>query len=191
MKIKNYLFGFIAICAVGFSVPAIALHNYNHAANYVENTIKMAKQGDAEAQFWLGHFSKGGVDGVDKNYVTAVYWFRKSAEQGYAWAQCSLGQMYEEEGKGVFQDYKIAMQWYRKAAKQGVCQWFLANSYRDGEGVPKDNIRSYMWYSLDSLTDGDTKYVDHIAKKMTSTEIEQAKKLARTCLNSDYQNCGL
>ncbi len=194
MKIKNYLFGFIAICAVGFSVPAIAYHiidTEDGPENIIKNVIKMAKQGDAKAQNYLGVLYEYG-HGVKQSEKTALLWFRKSAIQGNAIGQTQLGRMYSM-GKGVAKNYTTAVQWYRKAAKQGYAgaQSMLGLMYNTGRVGPKDNIRSYMWYSLESLKDGNMEDMDDIAKKMTSTEIEQAKKLVRTCLNSNYQDCGL
>ena len=192
MKIKNYLFGFIAICAVGFSVPAIAVHSYKHAVEDFENTVKMAEQGDAKAQNWLGGIYQLGSseNGIAKSLKTAVQWYRKSAEQGHASGQNYLGDMYEY-GKGVFEDHKTAVQWFRKSAKQGYTygQNSLGEMYEYGKGVPKDYVRAYMWYLLASLDNGMTGDKDNVAKKMTSTEIEKAKNLAPTCLNSNYQDC--
>ncbi len=192
MKIKNYLFGFIAICAVGFSVPAIADHSYDHAEEDFENTVKMAEQGDAEAQRYLGYMYRYGSseNGIATSLITSAQWYRKSAEQGDAEGQYYLGKIYEY-GQGVFEDHKTAVQWYRKSAKQGYVfgQYSLGWMYRDGKGVPKDYVRAYMWFLLASLDDGETLYKDSVAKEMTSTEIEKAKSLARTCLNSDYQDC--
>jgi uncharacterized protein len=57
-------------------------------------------------------------DGVTRDFVEAVKWYRKAAEQGYVEAQWSLGYMYDK-GDGVTQDYAEAVYWYRKSAEQG------------------------------------------------------------------------
>ncbi len=64
-------------------------------------------------------YEKG--QGVRKDYVEAVKWYRKATEQGLANAQFNLGVMYDN-GQGVRQDGKQAVQWYRKAAEQGYAQ---------------------------------------------------------------------
>jgi uncharacterized protein len=59
-----------------------------------------------------------GGHGVDKNYVTAVKWYKKAADQGDAAGQNNLGWAYAG-GHGVAKDYGAALEWYRKAAEQG------------------------------------------------------------------------
>ena len=42
--------------------------------------------------------------GVDRNYSTAVQWYRKAAEEGHADAQYNIGRMYKN-GWGVDRNY--------------------------------------------------------------------------------------
>ena len=58
----------------------------------MEELIKQAEQGDAEAQFQLGLAYYNG-DGIKKNYSKAYYWFQKSIEQGNNDAQNYLGNL--------------------------------------------------------------------------------------------------
>ena len=51
---------------------------------------RMAKQGNAVAQYVLGHCYSNG-EGVEQNYAQAVGWYRKAAEQGGYLAQVNLG----------------------------------------------------------------------------------------------------
>ena len=53
---------------------------------------KAAEQGDAMAQYNLGHACFRG-EGVPQDYTQAVYWWRKAAEQGDADAQFMLGEI--------------------------------------------------------------------------------------------------
>jgi hypothetical protein len=46
----------------------------------------LAKQGDADAQYYLGVMDANG-QGVPQDYKTAVKWFKLAAEQGNAYAQ--------------------------------------------------------------------------------------------------------
>ena len=77
----------------------------------------LAKQGNAKAQFQLGHMYHEG-NGVPQDYVKALEWFRRAADQGNADAQINLGSMYYV-GQVVLQDYAEALKLYRKAADQG------------------------------------------------------------------------
>jgi len=55
---------------------------------------------------------------LDKNYSTAVEWFRKAAKQGHACSQYHIGVMYHC-GYSMDENHSIALEWYRKAAEQG------------------------------------------------------------------------
>ncbi len=57
-------------------------------------------------------------DGVPKDAVQALSWYRKAAEQGDASAQSSLGAMYII-GEGVPKDFVTAYMWRNLAAAQG------------------------------------------------------------------------
>jgi TPR repeat protein len=77
----------------------------------------LAKQGNAVAQYNLGHMYYNG-QGVPQDYKTAVKWWKLAAEQGYARAQHNLGYMYGV-GTGVIQDNVYAHMWWNIAASSG------------------------------------------------------------------------
>ena len=60
-------------------------------------------------------------EGVTKDQVEAVKWYRKAAEQNYAKAQHNLGFCYAH-GEGVVKDQVEAVKWYRKAAEQNLAE---------------------------------------------------------------------
>ena len=66
---------------------------------------KLAEQGDAGAQYFLGRMYDTGR-GVPKDDQQAAAWFRKAAEQGSAGAQYFLGLMYYQ-GRGVPKDEQL------------------------------------------------------------------------------------
>jgi TPR repeat protein len=160
----------------------------SNAAHFDHMLIK-AKQGDAQAQSDVGVCYLNGI-GVEKNYSEAIKWCKLSAEQGNAIAQNSLGVMYEE-GRGVPKSSKEALKWYRLAAKQGDagsqdligCMYFSADA-----GLDRDIVRAYMWAYLAAMQD------DKIAKGnlqtyslyLTQEQIELAKKMAKSCLVSNF-----
>jgi TPR repeat protein len=94
---------------------------------------------------WAAYYFCG--QGVAKDYVEAVKWWRKAAEQNYALAQYNLGLCYEN-GQGVAKDEVEAVKWFRKAAEQGdaKAQYNLGVCYRTGEGVAKDPIGAAKWF---------------------------------------------
>ena len=112
----------------------------------LEEIRKKAEGGDARSQWLLGSRYQVG-EGVEKDAVQAVKWFRMAAEQGEANAQFSMGVMYSG-GEGVKKDLAEAAKWYRKAAEQGVAkaQFNLGLLYLNGEGVKKDLAEAAKWY---------------------------------------------
>ena len=94
------------------------------------------------AQNNLGYCYANG-EGVPKDQVEAVRWYRAAADRGFAKAQHNLGLRYAT-GKGGGKDDREAARWYRAAADQGLAeaQHNLAVAYANGAGVPKDEVRS-------------------------------------------------
>ncbi len=114
----------------------------------IEELLTRADAGDAEAQYSLARIYANG-EGVPRNGVEAVRWFRLGADQGDADAQNGLGVMYAT-GRGVPQDDAEAVGWYRLAADQGNgnAQFRLGGMYKDGRGVPQDDAEAVRWYRL-------------------------------------------
>ena len=83
----------------------------------IEEVKARAEAGDAESEVELGlRYTNG--EGVAKDQVEAVKWFRKAAEQNFAPAQYNLNVCYYN-GKGVAKDYVEAYEWLLLAARQG------------------------------------------------------------------------
>ena len=114
---------------------------------------KAAKQGHAEAQYWLGKLYYFGSFGtiqlgvVEQDPAIAAEWYRKAAEQGHAEAQSWLAYLYDS-GDGVEQDPTVAASWYRKAAEQGdrESQYLLGAACYCGRGVAQDLAAAAKWY---------------------------------------------
>ena len=141
---------------------------------------RFADQGDAGAQCNLGLCYALG-NGVPKDDVEAVKWWRKAAAQGDANAQFGLGLCYAN-GDGVPKDEVKAAKWWRKAAAQGeaIAQGNLGFCYSNGRGVPQDDVEAYKWLNLACQTREDArKWRDEVGFKMTPQQIAEAKKLSR------------
>ena len=153
----------------------------------IEQLRLAAEQGDADDQFNFGVMYDLGM-GVPQDYQEAVKWYRLAAEQGNALAQSSLGVMYYN-AKGLPQDYQEAVKWYRLAAEQGdvQAQFNLGVMYNDGEGVPQDYVQAHKWVNLaaSGMNPGieDVSVYrsarDRLAKKMTTSQVAEAQRLAR------------
>ena len=131
------------ICILVFLIQSI---NCYALQELPDSLFKKAEQGDARAQYRLGHRYYEG-NGVTKDYTKAAFWIRKAAEQGNSNAQNDLGYCYKN-GNGVPKDYSQAVYWYRKAADQGndAGQNNLGLCYYGGEGVSKDYSQAVYWY---------------------------------------------
>ena len=124
--------------------------------------------------------------------TAAARWYRMAAEQGTAGAQFNLGFMYYT-GEGVLKDDAEAVRWYRMAAEQGDAgaQYNLGVMYANGRGVLKDATLAHMWLNIAGANGSEIarEERDTIEDDMTATQIARATELARTCMDSDYENC--
>ena len=151
----------------------------------------LAEQGNAMAQFNLGHMYANGY-GVPENDKTAVKWFTKAAEQGLAEGQFNLGAMYDF-GDGVPQNDKTAVKWYTLAAEQGYAkgQYNLGTMYANGRGVPENDKTAVKWYTLASYNGSEVarENKDAVAKQMTPADISAAQDMSSRCLENNYRDC--
>ena len=137
------------LCVAVVGGAATAWHIYKAKTKLVEAAhacrVK-AEQGDAKAEFDLGHMYYHGL-GVPLDYAEALRWEHMSADQGYAKAEYGVGYMYFH-GEGVPQDYTEALRWICKAADQGYvyAQGELGYMYETGKGVPQDYAEALRWY---------------------------------------------
>ena len=109
-------------CAAATSAPALAGYeegmeafSRGDYATAFEELRPLADRGDANAQFTLGFMYDYG-QGVRRNAIEAIWWYRKAAEQGSAVAQFTLGGIYES-GRGAPKDLIAAYRWYSLAAE--------------------------------------------------------------------------
>ena len=94
-----------------------------------------AESGDAEAAHILGNLYWYG-ECVERDFSTAMAWYRRAAEHGHAGAAVTLGNIYFR-GQNVTGDPTEAAKWYHIAAEQGdlFSQRRLADMYQSGNGV--------------------------------------------------------
>jgi hypothetical protein len=84
----------------------------------IEDLIKAADSGNAEAECDLGLFYSKHGHGTTEGLIKAVPWLIKAADKGFAEAQFWLAYLYES-GIGVEEDIDKAIELYGKAAAQG------------------------------------------------------------------------
>ena len=100
-------------------------------------------------------------------------------------------------GQGHYAD---AVQILRPVAEGNVvAQRILGSIYADGgHGVPRNNLRAYVWFSLAmSIEDPASKDFqdtskdrDMTAKAMSRSEIKLAEEAVHKCQAQHYKNCG-
>src|SRR5204863_7404906 len=94
---------FTLLLAASVALVQLAAQQTKADQKPIEEVKAKAEAGDAESQVELGLlYDKG--EGVAKDQVEAVKWFRKAAEQNYADAQYNLAICYER-GDGVAEDW--------------------------------------------------------------------------------------
>jgi TPR repeat protein len=150
-----------------------------------------AQKGDLSAHLVIAIMYYEGK-GVAQDYKEATRWYKLAAQQGDPLAQFNLASMYEK-GQGVAQDDKEAIRLYKLAAKQNSnkAQANLGAMYYDGNGVLQDYVRAHMWFSI-AASGGDNegaKNRDTAERKMTAQQVEQARRMARECMNSKFTKC--
>ncbi len=111
-------------------------------------TVAAANRGDPTAQNQLGVKYSQGEDGLPRDDVKAVEWYRKAANQGLPKAQTNLGDMYFFGRGGLSQSYLDALSWYLKAAQQDWpdAQYRLGYMYEKGIGTGKDTAKAVQLY---------------------------------------------
>ncbi len=80
----------------------------------LQTWLEQAKQGNAEAQAYVGEIYEKGL-GLPADYKAAFVWYSRAAEQNNSRAQINLGYLYEK-GLGVPRDMLKALNWYRRAS---------------------------------------------------------------------------
>lgn len=116
------------------------------AAARIDAIRQAAEQGDAQAQFDLGHMTARG-EGVTGDKAEGARWLRKAGEQGHVDAQFLLAGLYLM-GDGVAQSAPEGVEWLDRAASQGHAdaQYLLGLMREDGDGCDIDPTDAVRWY---------------------------------------------
>ena len=157
--------------------------------------------------------------GVEQDDTESARWYRLAARQGDAVAQARLADMYASGEGGVEQDPVEADKWYRRAVEPGTYKptrvagaelfsgrpslfhlFVLALMYRDGTGVPQNDVAAYRWLDIrEGLLSQGSGFTSQspppemydLANKMTSDQVAEAQRAAdaflETYLMGSYQ----
>ena len=126
-------------------------------------------------------YSKG--DGVAKDGVEAVKWYRKAAKEATPTRKLNLGAALAE-GDGVPKDGAEGIKWLLKAAYQGKtsAQGELGKIYFVGTySVPKDDIEALAWWDIGAASGDKTleKFRDGVARSLSPDAVLQAQQRSK------------
>lgn len=128
--------------------------SYKTIQTKFQETMKQAKDGNAEAQDALGIWYRDGKDGAPQDYAQSAIWFRKAAEQGDMGAQFGLGILYSR-GQGVPQDNLQAYFWFRVAVDEAEYERKGQQTSVSIMGTPAEAFVTSMEQAAQRLTPQD------------------------------------
>jgi len=138
---------------------------FSQSQESFESLQKRAEAGDAKAQNEVGVRLRTG-DGVEKDQVKALEWYRLAAKQGYATAYYNIGAAFYN-GDGVIANENAACKWFLLAAEAGEtsgkdgyerekqdgqthggtnCMVLAGDAYLKGVEIPKDEAHALKMY---------------------------------------------
>jgi TPR repeat protein len=90
-------------------------------------------------------------------------------------------------------DYAPAIRLFRPLAEQGnaKAQSALGVMYRRGQGVARNSVRAFLWFSR-AAARGDARAkveLREVSQTMTAEELSQAREMAQACEASNYRSC--
>lgn len=180
MRTIIYLFCLVLASGIFASPAAYAFNTSDIAAGVFRFQIKLAEQGNAEAQYKVGEMYEKGK-GVPKDMTKANEWFNKAAKQGHKKAKYKLLYL-EIQANGLNDVTKTQVDNIRKEAAAGVpdAQYFLGKMYATGTGVPKSLNNALAW--LNKATFNGISEAEHEAiavdEELARIRDKEAKKRA-------------
>ena len=149
------------------SFIAVLFASLLHAQSF-EDVKEKAEQGDASAQYSLGHMYLMGKE-IQKDDDQALYWYMKSAEQGNPYGQFGLGTLYI-----LRFDEEKAFYWYKKSAEQDFHfgQYHVGAMYYNGNGTERDYEKAIYW--LTKSSENGNEEATHLIERVNN-EIESLK----------------
>jgi TPR repeat protein len=125
---------------------SFTLAQTNPPPSVVQSILQSANEGDVGGQLGAAVLYDNG-QGVPKNELEAIRWYRLAAEQGSYRAQHALGLKYFF-GRSLEQNDGEAFALMKLSAEQGFAnaQWMLGLMYRDGRGVAQSYADAFRWY---------------------------------------------
>lgn len=151
--------------------------------------IKLAEQGNAEAQYKVGEMYETGK-GAEKNIDSARTWYDKAAKQGHKKAEYKL--LFIEisvNGLNDFTKSQLANLRTEASNNNSDAQYFLGKMYASGVGVPKSLEDALTW--LNKATFNGVPEAEHeaiaVEEELVRIREREAKRRAEAAEESRKQ----
>jgi hypothetical protein len=169
--------------------------------------LKAATQGYKDAQFKIAYSYATGR-GFTQNHQQAFYWSVKCAEQRDVECMFNVVNCYME-GRGIAKNLDSMITWATRIAMLETPEDLnlsgqitsarvnLATMYRDGQNVPKDPVKSYMWFLIYNESKRDfsvlvqqqnIEVIQALEKQLSQVDEDKAKINAESLLNKKLTN---
>ncbi len=144
-SIKVRLFVLILMTII-FCLPSIV-----QADGLFDFQMKLAKKGNAEAQFKVGEMYETGF-GVKQDMKEAKSWIIKANEKGHETAGFKL-LYWDVEKNGVTKANKANVETLKTKAKEGnaQAQYYVGKMYAHGVGVKRNSNKAISWLNKAAL----------------------------------------
>lgn len=139
---------FIALMLITIMLLAPSL---SQADGLFDFQMKLAKKGNAEAQFKVGEMYETGF-GVKEDKVEAMNWITKAADQGHETADFKL-LYWDIEKNGVNNANKAKVEALKAKANEGnaQAQYYVGKMYSRGVGVTRNSNKALSWLNKAAL----------------------------------------
>lgn len=133
------------LCLFSLLIVFLMCSSWAHADGLFDFQMKLAKKGNAEAEYKVGEMYETGF-GVKKNMKEAQIWINKAAAQGHETARFKL-MYWDIEKKGLKGDNKKKFADLKTKAGDGHLQamYYLGKMYAYGVGVRKNYDKALDW----------------------------------------------
>jgi len=151
---KPYIAGFasnVRFIALMLITLILFLPSVSQADGLFDFQMKLAKKGNAEAQFKVGEMYETGF-GVKEDKTEAMNWITKAAGQGHETAKFKL-LYWDIEKNGVNDANKVEYEALKTKANEGnaQAQYYFGKMYARGVGVKKNSNKAISWLNKAAL----------------------------------------
>ncbi len=139
------------LVALMFVTLILFLPSLSQADGLFDFQMKLAKKGNAEAQFKVGEMYETGF-GIKEDKVEAMNWTSKAADQGHETANFKL-LYWDVEKNGVNDANRVSYEALKTKANEGnpQAQYYVGKMYSRGVGVKRSSNKALGWLNKAAL----------------------------------------